>query len=102
MQGIEVGITVNAQDDRLAVDYEMFVPVLQRGLDNPGIALSPVITASGDQSHTIVLPSHQYAEAVVFYFVIPVRAVRDNPGPGGKAKLKHEPNRPVRGILRIR
>jgi hypothetical protein len=30
---------VNAEDDGLAVDHELLVAVLQRGFDDPGVAL---------------------------------------------------------------
>jgi hypothetical protein len=35
MQCVEVGIAINAQDDGLAIDNEMLLPVLQRCLGNP-------------------------------------------------------------------
>jgi hypothetical protein len=35
MQGVEVGNTIDPEDDGLAIDNELLLPVLQRGLDNP-------------------------------------------------------------------
>jgi len=47
VQRVEIGVSINAKDDRFIVDYEMLVAVLQRGLDDPGIAPGPVIAAPG-------------------------------------------------------
>ena len=57
---------VNAKHHRLAVDHELPVAVLQRGLDNPRVALDPVIAAARDQAHAV---------AVVFDLVEPVPVV---------------------------
>jgi hypothetical protein len=35
VQGVEVGAAVDAEHHGLAVDDEMLLPVLQRGLDDP-------------------------------------------------------------------
>jgi hypothetical protein len=35
VQGVEVGNAVDAEDDSLAVNDELAMPVLQRGLDDP-------------------------------------------------------------------
>ena len=43
MQRVEVLDAVNAQDDRLTVDDEPLLPVLQRRLHDPRIALGPVV-----------------------------------------------------------
>ena len=40
MQRVEIGDAVHTQDDGLAIDHEPLLPVLQRGLGNPRIALS--------------------------------------------------------------
>jgi hypothetical protein len=55
MQGIEIGISVNAQDDRLAIDYEMLLAVLQCSFDDPGEAAGPVVTTPGDQADAIAI-----------------------------------------------
>jgi hypothetical protein len=39
VQCVEIGDAVHAKDHRFAVDDELLVPVLQRGLDDPRIAL---------------------------------------------------------------
>jgi hypothetical protein len=41
MQGIPVGIAINAQDHGLTIDDEMPLPVLQRGIDDPQIPIGP-------------------------------------------------------------
>jgi hypothetical protein len=33
---VEIGDAVNAENDRLSVDHELLMPVLQRGLDDQG------------------------------------------------------------------
>jgi hypothetical protein len=55
MQGIEIGISVNAQDNRLAIDYEMLLAVLQCSFDDPGEAAGPVVTTPGDQADAIAI-----------------------------------------------
>jgi len=39
VQRLKVGYAVDTEDNRLAVDDELLDPVLERGLDDPGIAL---------------------------------------------------------------
>jgi hypothetical protein len=41
------------KNDGLASENELFVPVPQRGLDDPGIALRPIIATSRDQTNAI-------------------------------------------------
>ena len=43
---------VDAQHHRLAIDDEPLVPVLERGLDDLGIAVSLVVAAAGDQARS--------------------------------------------------
>jgi hypothetical protein len=38
MERVEIGDTVETEDDRLAVDDEMLLTVLQGGFNDPGIA----------------------------------------------------------------
>jgi hypothetical protein len=38
MEGVEVGDAVDAEDDGLAIDDELPVPIPQRALDDPGVA----------------------------------------------------------------
>ena len=47
VQGVEIGNAVDTEHDRLFVDDELRMLVLQRGLDDPGIAIGPVVAASG-------------------------------------------------------
>jgi hypothetical protein len=74
MQRVEIGITVNAQDDRLAIDDELLLAVLQRSFNDPGEALCPVVSASGNQRHPIAVALNTQAIAIVFDFVDPVGA----------------------------
>jgi len=46
MERVEIGITVYAQDDRLAINDKMLLAVLQRRFDNPGEAFGPVVPAA--------------------------------------------------------
>jgi hypothetical protein len=48
MKRLKIRDAVDAENDGLAVDDEMLLPVLQRGFDDPGIALGPVIAVAGD------------------------------------------------------
>jgi hypothetical protein len=51
---IEIGDAVHAQDDNLAVDHEAFLPVLERSLNDPGIALGLIITDQSGAAGTLV------------------------------------------------
>src|ERR1035438_6318421 len=53
VQGVEVGNTIDAEDNGLAVNDELLLAVLQRGLDDPGIALGPVVSVAGYQAHAV-------------------------------------------------
>ena len=55
MQGVEVGIAVDAADDGLTIDHKMALPIPARGLDNARVALRPVVPALGDQPHAITV-----------------------------------------------
>lgn len=46
VEGIEIRVSIDAQDDRLAIDDEMLLAVLQSGFDNPGEAFCPVVAAA--------------------------------------------------------
>ena len=74
MQGVEVRDAIRPENDGLASENELFVPVPQRGLDDPGIALRPVIATARDQTNAISVTVNEQTEAVVFYLVQPVRS----------------------------
>lgn len=69
MQRVEIRDAVEAEDDGLAIDDELLLPVLQRGLYDPRIALGPVITVAGDQPHTIAIAPQADTIAVILNFV---------------------------------
>jgi len=48
MQGVEVGDAVDAEHDRLAIDDELAMLVLERRLDDPGIAAAPVVAVAAE------------------------------------------------------
>jgi len=73
VQRVEIGDAVDAEHDRFAVDDELLVSVLQRGLDDPGIALAPVITAARDQPHAIAVALDPQPVAVILDLVEPIR-----------------------------
>ena len=50
MQRIEIGDAVDAQDNRLAVDHELLVPVPERALDDPWETSGPVVTIAGERA----------------------------------------------------
>jgi hypothetical protein len=43
VQCVEIGVAITAKNDRFAIDHELRVPVLQRGLDDPGEAFASVM-----------------------------------------------------------
>jgi len=62
VQCAEVGDGIDTEHDSLAVNDELLMPVLKRRLDDPGIAIGPVVRASGNQAISVALQ----AEAVSF------------------------------------
>jgi hypothetical protein len=76
VQGIEIGNAVHAEHHRLAIYDETPLPVLQGGLNDPWIALAPVVTALRDQAHAIVVALHSEAVTIVFDLMQPVWVVR--------------------------
>jgi hypothetical protein len=47
MQGVEVGVTCDAQHHSFTIEHKMGLPDLQRRLDDPGKAVGPVVAATG-------------------------------------------------------
>ena len=94
MKRVEIGNAVDAENDGLAIDYKMLLPVLQRGLDNPRIALGPVVAVAGDQAHAIAGALDPQPIAVILDFVEPIRRMWNLGSPCRNAKierLKHAP-----------
>jgi hypothetical protein len=63
--------------------------VLQRGFDDPRIAVGPVVAASGDEAHAVAVTLQAEPVTVVFHFMEPVGTVRNVGRLGRKTKLKH-------------
>jgi hypothetical protein len=55
VERVEVGDAVEPEDDDLAVDDKTLLSVLPCGLDNPGKAFGPIVTAAGDQPNAITI-----------------------------------------------
>jgi hypothetical protein len=49
-QRATIGDAVDTEHDRLPVDHELAMLALQRGLDDPGIAVAPVHPASAEDN----------------------------------------------------
>src|SRR5215831_9764524 len=77
VQGVEVSDAVDPKQHGHAIDHELPEPLLACGLDDPRIAVAPVGAASGDQTDAIPDALEAAAVAVVFHFVEPDRAIRD-------------------------
>ena len=73
VQRIEVRQTIEAKNNRLAIDHKLLGPVLEGRFSNPRKALRPVVTASRDQSHAIAIALHAETVAIVFDFVKPLK-----------------------------
>jgi hypothetical protein len=72
MERIEIGDAINAEKDGLAIDDELLVSIFQRRLDDPGIALRPVVAAARDQPHTFAISLDAKAVAIIFDLVDPL------------------------------
>jgi hypothetical protein len=46
---VEIGEAVNAEDHGCAIDDELLLAAFQRGLDDPGVSLRPIVTTTRDQ-----------------------------------------------------
>jgi hypothetical protein len=68
---------------------EMLLSILKGGLDDPGIALAPIVPTLGNQADMVAVSLHPEAIPVVFDFVKPFRAGRNLGSGGGDAELEH-------------
>jgi hypothetical protein len=70
-QRVEIGDAVRPEHDRLAIDDEALLAQLQRGGDDQREAIGPIITASADQAHAVLLADKHHAITVVLDLVDP-------------------------------
>jgi hypothetical protein len=70
------------------------VLVLERGLDDPGIASAPVIAVAGKQTHALALALNDQAIAVIFDFVEPGARRGDARASGGEAGQERRSHAP--------
>jgi hypothetical protein len=66
MQGVKIGDAIDAQDDSLAIDDKLLYAVLACRLDDPRIAVGPVVAAARDQPDAVAVALDAEAVAVVF------------------------------------
>ena len=78
MQAIEIGNAVDPEQHRLAIDHELPVAVLARGLGNPWEAVGPVVAAAGDQAYAVAVALQVLPIANLFGFM---EASRGGRGP---------------------
>jgi hypothetical protein len=81
---------VSIWNNGLAIDHKLLHPVLERGPDNPWIALGPVMAVGGDQFHTIAVALHDQTIPAVLEFVDPIRPGWNLDGAGGNAGLERK------------
>ena len=74
MQSVEIGVSIDAKDDSLAIDDELLLAVLQSGFNDPGETLGPIVPAASDQPYPIGVAFNTQAVAIELDFVKPVRA----------------------------
>jgi len=74
MQRIEIGIAIDAQDDRLAINDEMLLAILQGGFNDPRKALCPIVPAASNQPYPIAVALNAQAVTIVLDLVKPLRA----------------------------
>ena len=67
---------VNAQQHRLAVNYEGRIPITPRGFSDQRIPITPVVAVAREQPNALALALNNQAVAVVLDFVDPFRSVR--------------------------
>jgi hypothetical protein len=76
LQRGEVGNAVGVEHDRLAVDHEMLLTQLVRGLDDQREVPCLVVAVPADQAHAVPLADEHHPASVVFHLVQPVGAGR--------------------------
>jgi len=79
-----LGDAIDTEHDRLAINDELLMPILARRLNDPGVAIGPIVVASGDQATR----SPSRSRPVVLHLVQPNRAVGDATRRGGQRKSK--------------
>jgi hypothetical protein len=72
MQAVEIRDAVHAQQHRLAIDHKRTGEVAQRGFDDSGIPIAPIVAVAGEQAHALALALDDQAIAVMFDFMEPV------------------------------
>src|ERR1700742_3114467 len=100
MERIEIGDSVHAENDGLAVDDELLMSVLQCRLDDPRIALRPIVAAARDQPHAIAVALDANAAAVILDLVNPFHSLWYFSAAGGKTKFKRIKLRPQIAAVR--
>ena len=88
VQRVEIGDAIDAEDHRLAIDDELLDPVLERGFDNPRIAVRPIVPVAGNQPHAIAIPLDAQPVTVVLDLVEPVGSVRNLAAASWDTKIK--------------
>jgi len=87
--GIEIrDAAVNAEDDGLAIDDKNAFAGSSAQPQDPGEALCPIVSASGNQPHPITVALHAQAVAVIFNLVQVFRTGRNRYSFRRNAELK--------------
>ena len=88
VQRLEVGNAVNPEHYGLAINDQMVLPDLARGLDDPGVSIGPIVATARDQPHGIARALEAQAKPVIFDFMDPVLAGGDDLSRRRKAESK--------------
>src|SRR5262249_8124252 len=97
---VEIGNTVCAAYNALAIDRNRLDPELLQSLRDQWNAVGPVVTAPAEYAHALALAPADEAEAVVLDLVSPLRPGRHTVAVRRHAGLD-EPRRSVRGKGRV-
>jgi hypothetical protein len=96
VQRVEIRVSINAQDDRFAIDHELLA---EGRFHDPRMAIGPVVAASGDQAHAVAVGLDDQAITVVLDLMEPVVAVRDFGRAGRDAGLEKSVAHAVRRLV---
>jgi hypothetical protein len=72
VQAVEVRSTIYAEQHSLTVNHKRALAISQRGLDNEGIAVAPVVTIASEKTHALSVTLNDQAVAILLDFVNPV------------------------------
>ena len=77
IQRRKVRDAINSEDHGFAIDHELALAQPPSSIDDPRIAIRPVMAVAGEEPNTVTVPLYDHAKPIVLDLVQPVRVSRD-------------------------